>query len=687
MNSKNFRIWPLAVSVALMPSARCALGQMPAGVEEPRWLKLRLSEISTGVYAEGNYEETRFKNSDTSVSYDRIFVGPSVGMVLDGSVYHPNLVRLHMNSEGAYGWARSSSNSRSEEQFEYLGRFNGSADLFSNQPLRATVFGDYDHSYRDYDFFSRLIVDTWRYGGRMSYSDGPWHVLTSYTHRQEETQGRSFYYTNVVPVIVGGVDTGTTREEARYEDGISTLEDDTISADIRHERLRGGTTANYTFNRYTRQDVGSLGSGNDHSLSLGNNQTFGNRNQHTLLTSASYIHRENDFDPSDDYGARANLNLEHRPNLDSIYDFTFDRYQAGDYVSDNYNVQGQLRHQLYESLTSTLILQGADNEVSDVGAEGSTRRLGGGFSEAYTKRLGPSHRLRVSNNLMAEHIDTQWQGQVINIANESHSFGAAGPADSFYLNQPLVKQSTIKVFNASRTQEYVRNVHYRVWREGASTRIERTGVVPMDNTVVVDYEAEPTPSGAYETLNDTFTARVDLWNNLWGIYGRVSSLTSNAREEMRVQSIFSYAVGTDVNWRWMRAGAEYEYYDSTFASYQSTRLFQGVTFDIDYTSVFSFDFTETWTKYLNSGRSEQTYSAIGRYRNQLTSSLSFSVEGGISLRRGEGVEQDLATARPALEYAVGKTTLRAEYNFEHELYLKNEERTRHMFLLRWRRLF
>lgn len=686
MKFNRFRILPLAFSVALIPSTRVALGN-GNGVEEPRWLTLRVSEVSTGVYAEGNYEETSFRNSDTSVRYDRIFVGPSAGMVLDGSIYHPNLVRLHMNTDGAYGWARSSSGSRSEEQFEYLGRFNGSADLFSNKPLRATIFGDYDHAYRDYDFFSRVIVDTWRYGGRMSYSEGPWHLLTGYTHREEETQGRSFWYTNTVPVIVGGVDTGTTRQEVRHENGLSTLVDDTVSADIRHERERGGSSAGYTFNQYSRQDVGSLGEGNDHTFSLADNENFGDRNQHSLLTSASYVHRENQFDPSDDYNAHGNLDLEHRPNLNSIYDFTFDRYETGDLVTDNYNAQGQLRHQLYESLASALIVQGADNEISDSVSEGSTRRFGGGFSETYTKRLGLEHRLRVSNTLLAEHVDTQWDGQTLTVANETHTFGTGGPADSFYLNQPLVKQSTIRIFNSSRTQEYLRNVHFRVWREGPSTRIERIGVIPMDNTVVVDYQAEPTPSGSYDTLNDTFTARLDLWKNLWGIYGRVSSYSSNAREELRVQNIFSYAVGTDVTWRWLRAGAEYEYYDSTFASYQSTRLFQGLSFDLDYTSVFSFDFNETWTKYLDSGRNEQNYSAISRYRNQLTGSLSFSLEGGISLRRGDGVEQDLATVRPALDYTLGKTSIRAEYDFEHELYLQNEERTRHLFLLRWRRVF
>jgi len=675
--------WPMAVVAAFCASGRNAAAQpLNSRPEEPQWLTIRVSEVSAGLYAEGHHEETTFKNSDTTVSYDRLFVGPLVGVVLDGSVYHPNLLQFHLNSEGAFGWAEQSGSSPSRgSQYEYLGRFSGTADILDSKPLHGSVFGDYDHSFRDYDFFSRLTVDSWRYGARAVYTQDPWTLTTSYTHRDETSYGRSYNYTNVVENVSTNV--------VRFN-GITELHDDTVAADVRHERLHGSSSLNYTFNQYSRDDAGLFGNGQDHVFAAGDNENFGDHGQHRLYNSASYTHRENDFEPSDEVTARSSLNLEHRPDLSSLYDLNYDRFESGNFQSDNYYAQGQLRHQLYDSLVSTLIVEGADNEARDGGGDGFTRRFGGGFAESYTKRLSSIARLRLSNTLLVNHVESRG---ISSVENETHSFttGTGGaPPGNFFLNQANVKSASIHIFNVARTREYTRGIDYLVFVEGALTRIQRqvnAGVPTMDDTVTVDYQAEPTPEGNYETLSEAFSVRVDFWNNLWGIYSRLNLFANNADDALRVQDLFSVAVGTDLTWHWLRAGAEFEYYDSTFSAYRSTHLFQGASFSLDGASSISADVNETWTKYLNSGREEQYYSFITRYRNQLTPSLAFNIEGGVSRREGEGVEQTLATVRPAVDYTVGRTTLRAEYNYEYELYLSSEERSRHMFLVRLRRVF
>jgi len=384
------------------------------------------------------------------------------------------------------------------------------------------------------------------------------------------------------------------------------------------------------------------------------------------------------------------LNLEHRPDLNSLYALSYDRFETGNFQADNYYGQAQLRHQLYESLTSTLIFEAADNESQDGGGNGFTRRYGGGFAESYTKNLSTISRLRLSNSLLVEHVDSKG---ISTVENEQHSFttGTGGaPPGNFFLNQPNVRAATLRIFNVARTRQYNSGVDYLVFTEGSLTRVQRivnSGVPTMDDTVVCDYSAEPTPEGNYETLNEAFTVRVDFWNNLWGVYGRVNVFANNAQAALRVQDLFSMAVGTDLSWRWLRAGAEYEYYDSSFSSYRSARLFQGVSFNLDGSSSISADFSELWTRYLDSGRNEQTYTFITRYRNLLTTSLALNIEGGVSRREGEGVDQTLATVRPGIDYTVGRTTLRAEYDYEYDFYLNNEERMRHMFLLRLRRVF
>jgi hypothetical protein len=63
------------------------------------------------------------------------------------------------------------------------------------------------------------------------------------------------------------------------------------------------------------------------------------------------------------------------------------------------------------------------------------------------------------------------------------------------------------------------------------------------------------------------------------------------------------------------------------------------------------------------------------------------MEGGIYLRSGQNVEQTMATARPGIDYILGRTTIRAMYDYEYQLFLNSEERNKHLFTVRISRTF
>lgn len=691
----NFKRCLSAVLAGALLVAQGGQQERARVIEEPQWLRLNIREVSVGTYAEGDFQETTFRSSDTTATHERLFVGPLLGLVFDGSIYHPNFFRFQVNSEGSAGWGYEhlkSTTTVNRDELQWLGRFNASAQLFANKPVNASLFANYDHTYRDYDFFSRVIVDSWRYGGRVAYQQNPLYVSASYSRRDEDSQGESYFYTNIVPVEVNGTNTGAFTTNVVYYNGLTTSHEDVFGFDIRHERDSGGTTLNYTLNQYTRRDFDVTGTGTDHSVSAGDREHFGSTGQHSLYVSSSYLHRENEVEPSDEITAAANLDLEHRPErLWSRYSLNYDRFETGSFTSDNYLGHAELQHQLYNSLTSTLIAEAAENDLSDVGSSGMTRRYGGGFQESYTKMLSEDSRLQLNNYFMVTHVDTEQHGGVLNVRNERHSFGSGvgGVLQPVFLNRPFVRQSTIVVWDASRTRQFILGIHYTVRQNGAMTQIVPVpgAGIPIDRDVSIDYDADSSPSGSYETVNDVFQVRFDLFNHFWGIYGRINWLASNAREELRVQDLFSYTYGTDLSWRWLRVGAEREVYDSTYSAYNSTRLFQSVSVNLDERSTLGADFSQSWTEYTDAGREENNYTFISRYRNAFTRSLSFNLEGGVLLRRGEGVDQDLATVRPGVEWIFGKTTLRAEYDFEYNLFLNTEERYRHMFFLRCRRVF
>src|SRR5581483_5437739 len=80
----------LLVAVAVTPPAAAQLRHRQPP-EEPQWFKVRITDASVGVYTEGVSEQSQF-GGGTSVDYSRFFIGPSLGLGLQGSLYHPNLV-------------------------------------------------------------------------------------------------------------------------------------------------------------------------------------------------------------------------------------------------------------------------------------------------------------------------------------------------------------------------------------------------------------------------------------------------------------------------------------------------------------------------------------------------------------------------------------------------------------------
>jgi hypothetical protein len=155
-----------------------------------------------------------------------------------------------------------------------------------------------------------------------------------------------------------------------------------------------------------------------------------------------------------------------------------------------------------------------------------------------------------------------------------------------------------------------------------------------------------------------------------------------------VQDINAVAFGVDFFKKWLRAGAEYEIYDSTFSSYNSrTFLFKFSPSLPDEASSLGITFTEGWTDYRSADRHEAYYSAIGRYHRGVTRHLGFDIEAGATRRTGTIVEEFLAAVRPSIHYTIGKLSLRAGYDFEYQDTQRNQQRTRQTFYFRGERAF
>jgi hypothetical protein len=666
---RTLRLWVVLLVVSRFGKATA---QFPTGFaprEEPRWLTLDIREVSAGVYAEGTYETATYQNSSGETKYSRLFVGPTLGLSFGGSVYHPNFLTYNVISEGAFGWAgqtvESSGGTTHRNEFDFLGWFNAGANLFPTRPYTLNVFSSYDHSYRDYDFFNRVIVDTWRYGARASITTGPWNFYGGYAHRDEKYSGIT---------------------------GISARNDDTVDAGIRNQRKIGTSSLTYTLNQYdyAENQLGQsgVGEGRDHFLNFTDSELFGSRDQYRLNSSASYAHREQELTSNDEFQAEMALDATHKENLNSFYDFSYDNYSTRGFDSDSYSGRAYLRHQLYDSLVSIVSVRALDYEADASFSDGYTRRYGGGLTEDYSKQLGGGVRLRLSNTVYVDHTD---QKSVSMVVDERHIFGEDGaPPDSFFLNSPNVIVATILVTDINNTQPgYLEYVDYVVIPFGSRTQIQRLpgSRIPAAAPVLVDYRTLPTPEGSYESFNDYVVARLEFWQNMLGLYSRLEWSRNNAPEDLQVQNVTSYVFGGDFTWRWFRTGAEYQIYQSDAVDYNTTRLFQSAYFDLDGASSLTFDLSESWVKYQSIDRTQDDYRFTTRYHRALTRRLSFDVAAGVAYRSYGGDEDLLATFRPSIKYQIGKLTVEGSYDFEYQNYFDREQRQRQVFYVRARRIF
>jgi hypothetical protein len=284
-------------------------------------------------------------------------------------------------------------------------------------------------------------------------------------------------------------------------------------------------------------------------------------------------------------------------------------------------------------------------------------------------------------------VDDVEQKGVGTVVNEKHTVGS--PPDTFELNLPRILTSTIVVMDARRIIVYSPVIDYQIIVNGERTFISLIPgtTIPPNSVVSVDYRAIPSGQGEYISISDYAGARLDLWRGLWDVYTRIGFAQNNAPANLHVQNITSYAFGTDFHWHWFGAGAEYIIFDSDQTHYRSARLYQTANYVIDSKSAVGASAIESSTDYLDTHRHEEDLRFITFYHRNMERNLRFNFEAGFDVHRGPGVDQTLATVRPSLDYLIGRTSISLSYDYEYSLYLDSEERNKHLFTARIRRVF
>ena len=634
--------------------------QMIQSYVEPQLLDVHLSAADLSLEANQRKETDKPLPTGPSSTYTQSDLIPTAGLALNGSIYHPNLLSFNLKGRFGYDEEKINSNiatngglSSSVQDYDALVRILG------EKPYATTLTAGKSTYVQEYDFFNTVHGEATRYGASSGYNAGP------------------------VPFTVAANHLETTVDAIPYP--LNNINDSlTLSAHNRRD-LTNSTDFIYAYNRYSMENAGqSVTDVKDQNIQLIDHESLGRDRPAVLDSRLTYDHLNNssgfldeDSSASPVLGAAQTINTlglqEHldkplSPALRSFYDLTADYLSTDGYNGDDYRVQAALVHQLYNSLTSQVdIHSGGGSADADSGQTKNTY-YGVGLSENYSKQLGSWGHLNLGFQGVLDHQDNQEpsSGTEFPVFQERHTLS---DNTITFLNLSQVDTTTIQVTDLTGLIVYQEGLDYEVIPQGLKTEIQRVvgGTIPNGATVLVSYSALTPPSANGEILTDSYYVRLDLFQNLLELYGRISQVKNYgglAQNALSAPDSLDEDMGAEMHWLEFSAGAEYEIFESTLTPYRSTRLYQSFSQPLGTFGHFSLNAGESWISFSGTEQYMKTYQLIARYNMQVTRGLECSIEGGKRLEYGYAGDLTYTTVRGEVNWRIGELSVQLTYELE-----------------------
>ncbi len=492
--------------------------------------------------------ERRDRSGTDGSDFDRIEFSQYLEMNADAYVYHPRFLTMHggIRFEAIEEVIGNSDNRilvGGDWRFDFLQKYRDNLSTYGNvsQSQAARPFST------TYEVMSQLYGATWNHG----WGWVPFRL--TYQHRS----------------MTGG-----------DNDEIDETTDEVLFSGeyALSEQSDGDINYSLVFEDYFGQES------REQALNLSNLTYFGEGSDKVLSTYLLLNEHEDDFHSNKVAGNTA-FDWQHTDRLATRYTFNGMWYDTGNQTITLLNPSFNLRHQLYQSLSTRFEAWGRFRDASF----GKRNAVAGIFSENYTKELGEWGRLGVGFSSTTILTYTRPDQETAEVIDERHQMTSANDHCDL-LDQPFVIESSIDVFFPNGIV-----YPYDTMMVGTETELCLIGVpVGEDVRVLVDYVFEL--NGRSDVLSQGFSVDGSLWFlDHVGLYGRYQNrqehVLSGEEESLRLNPFDRQLAGVEVTWPWLTAKAEYENYDANFGPF---RQLSGSF------SVFTFG-RRTWRARFNAG--------------------------------------------------------------------------------------
>ena len=612
------RAW--ALLLAILPLA--AEPACPLEQEGVRAFTIRSDRRSVTVSAENRWLEAAGE-ADRSGQYRQ-----SLELDFSGSVYHPNFLSYALASRlGVSEWEDGAAGQ--PPTYGLIADVHFLASFLQEKPFPFRFHLDRLDDLQEYSLFERARVAETALGGTAHWNNrwAPLLLSVEQSWKEEQQSARTLL-----------------QDELVVRAGLESVGRNVL------------TRADYTFMDFDRRTVGlSAQPGRSHEARLANSFAFGGARRHGLSSSLRFLNltgtlQQNTLDLTEllrlemPWGLSAQASYSLRGSWDS----------HAEAVANQGRLQAS--HQLYESLTSTLGLDGSFTTASSF-RQGT---VGPDLQLQYTKKIRPG-TLKLDYRLDTRYEDRQVSVQTASITDERHTLQDGVVT---LLDLSNVIPSTISVTDVSETIVYAEDLDYSITVIGDRVQLRRL-LLPNNTEVLVDYSATNDPSFQSFLLAQAAGARVELFEQRLSLYYRYrGSRYPQATPGFSLEVADEHLVGVGFNLPPVVASAEYQHHGSSTLAHDALRGQQSLALPLGGCSLLSLQGSESLVFFPVQGLSQGFLEVTARYNLSAGRFLGASAAGGWRLQTETGrPAQSLWSAQAGLDFRRGLLAASAKYNF------------------------
>lgn len=581
---------------------------------------------------------------------NRFYISPRMAVGWDNYIYHPYLLTYSALFEPGYSWRRQTVNGVTTDDNEFGVNGRISAEFLSQKPYSSTFSFERGHDEVQYGFFNQASVDTQTWGVSSGYHQGGIPTQISYSDSREDS-------------------------DELFQRTIADDKELTLTA--RNERRNHDITFfTYQYDQFDRTvettTRSSTSDSSNHRIDMQDTENF---ERSTLKTTMRFNTREANQTSENDLNASANYDLDLRDDLHNYDEGNYSQYASDGFTSRNVYAAAGLRHQLYESLTSSLDLHGGWEDSDAGGQKFQSTSVGASVTEDYTKRLGNWGRLSLSDSIGVGYTHQTSSGGVTLIANESHAVQLNNRVRLTHTRALMLVSITDSNNVVLDPSDYT-VIHTEPWQ----IQINPFGPSHINPgaQVIVTYTIANEPTANSTSFNNAVQLRLSFWNDLASVYARYSFTDNNSDSpDIVIENEDVLESGATVTWKNLTLNADYLDERSTYFNLRNFNLSESYTMNVSDESTLSVNLNQEWGVNTSKGgpngltlrQNNAFYNFMVSYDWRPTQRLSWKNEIGYQIQNGFNMDQDYVAARSYLNWSVGKIQLSTGYEHENVDYL------------------